>query len=183
MLREPGNLDVAVEAGLCVDPLELKKADPLAADFFGPGDEDFRTVLPRQRTLRALIDWSYRLLDEPRRLLFQRLAVFAGGFSLEDAEAVCGASPLAADEVMDLLASLVEESLVVLQADGQTYAMLETVRAYALELFDSSSEAASIRDAHLVHYLALAEQARRDLFTPREAAWMQRLDALGAARE
>lgn len=135
-----------------------------------------KTVLPRQRTLRALIDWSYRLLDEPRRLLFQRLAVFAGGFSLEDAEAVCGASPLAADEVMDLLASLVEESLVVLQADGQTYAMLETVRAYALELFDSSSEAASMRDAHLVHYLALAEQARRDLFTPREAAWMQRLD-------
>jgi predicted ATPase/class 3 adenylate cyclase len=135
-----------------------------------------KTVLPRQRTLRALIDWSYRLLDEPRRLLFQRLAVFAGGFSLEDAEAVCGASPLAADEVMDLLASLVEESLVVLQADGQTYAMLETVRAYALELFDSSSEAASIRDAHLAHYLALAEQARGDLFGPNEPLWAERLD-------
>ncbi len=135
-----------------------------------------KTVLPRQRTLRALIDWSYELLDEPKRLLFQRLAAFAGGFSLEDAEAVCGSAPLTAEDVLDLLASLVEESLVVLQADGQTYAMLETVRAYALELFDASAEAESIRDAHLAHNLDLAEQARRDLFGPREADWMQRLD-------
>jgi predicted ATPase/class 3 adenylate cyclase len=135
-----------------------------------------RTVLPRQRTLRALIDWSYQLLDEPKRLLFQRLAVFAGSFTLEDAEAVCGSVPLAPEDVLDLLAALVEESLVVLQADGQTYAMLETVRAYALELFDATSEAESIRDAHLMHYLDLAEQARRDLFSPREADWMLRLD-------
>ncbi|MCU0775765.1 MAG: adenylate/guanylate cyclase domain-containing protein, partial [Ideonella sp.] len=95
-----------------------------------------QTVLPRQRTLRALIDWSHDLLSGPERALFARLSVFAGGWTLEAAEAVApggNGDPIDRDDVLDLLASLVEKSLVAMDADGRRYRYLETVRAYAAE--------------------------------------------------
>lgn len=136
-----------------------------------------QTVLPRQRTLRALIDWSHDLLSEPERVLFERLAVFAGGWSLEAAEAVAAGDGLDEADVMDLLAHLVEKSLVGMTADGARYAMLETVRAYAAEKLAASGQEAATRRRHALHFLQFAEQTPRKLTGPEQAQWLQCLDA------
>jgi predicted ATPase/class 3 adenylate cyclase len=135
-----------------------------------------RTALPRQQTLRALIDWSYELLSESERVLFRRLAVFSGGFTVEDAEAVASDRALPDAAVMDMLAKLVDKSLVVLDADGARYRVLETVREYARERLDESGEAKRLRDAHLRHYVAVAESAEPELFGPRQGEVFARLD-------
>lgn len=135
-----------------------------------------QTVLPRQRTLRALIDWSFDLLSEAERALFRRLAVFAGGFTLEAAEAVGGGDGIAPAEVLDLLALLVGKSLVVMDAEGARYRMLETVRAYAAEKLAEAGDEPGARRRHVQHHLALAEAARTHLAGPERGSWLQRLD-------
>jgi predicted ATPase/DNA-binding CsgD family transcriptional regulator len=135
-----------------------------------------RSVLARQRTLRATMDWSYALLSEDERALFRRLSVFAGGFTLEAAEMVCTAEDLQGDEVLDLLASLVDKSLVlVVEEDGEArYRLLETARQYGREKLDESDEADGVFRRHAEYYLALAEHAEPD---PREqGTWLERLE-------
>ena len=114
-----------------------------------------RTALPRQQTLRALIDWSYDLLHEPERLALQRLSVFAGGWT-EAAEAqVCAGDGVQAYEVLDLLTSLCDKSLVLAEErDGHTrYRLLETVRQYARERLLEQMNGEAVRGRHLEHYL------------------------------
>ncbi len=135
-----------------------------------------RTALPRQQTLRALIDWSYDLLTESERTLFRRLAVFAGGWTVEAAEAVCASGDVRESDVLDLLANLVEKSLVVLESEGGRYRLLETVRQYAQELLNESGEDAQARTRHLAFYLALAEKAQPELVGPQQGAWLAQLD-------
>ena len=116
-----------------------------------------RTDLPRHRTLAAMIDWSYDLLSEPERVLLRRLSVFAGGWTLEAAEAVGGDSDL---PVLDVLTRLVNKSFVVAERrHGQEsrYKLLESIRHYALAKLAASSEAAPARQRHAACYLALAE--------------------------
>ena len=122
-----------------------------------------RTALPRQQTLRALIDWSYDLLSEPERLLLRRLSVFVGGWTFEAAEAVC--SDL---DVLSLLEQLVNKSLVVMEeTQGQArYTMLETIRQYARDKLVESGEAAALRDRHFDYFLQLSEQAEPELSHP-----------------
>jgi non-specific serine/threonine protein kinase len=134
------------------------------------------TALPRQRTLRILIDWSYDLLAQTERTLFQRLAIFGGGWTIEAAEAVCAGDGIDAGDVLDVLSTLVEKSLVVLDAEGSRYRLLETMRQYARGRLDESGAAASVRDRHLAYYLALAEAARPELAGPEQGRWMSRLD-------
>ncbi|MEP6607168.1 MAG: tetratricopeptide repeat protein [Burkholderiaceae bacterium] len=135
-----------------------------------------QTVLPRQRTLRALIDWSYDLLTEAERTLFQRLSVFAGGWTLEAAEAVCADAELLKADVLDLLTCLVEKSLVVTDVGGDRYRMLDTVRHYAQEKLDAANDAAAVRNRHLQFFLALAEQARAEFGSPTHESALARLD-------
>ena len=135
-----------------------------------------RTVLPRQRTLRALIDWSYDLLADAECTLFQRLSVFAGGWTLEAAEAVCNDSELRGDDVLDLLTHLVEKSLVVMVVGGERYQMLDTVRHYALEKLTDGGKEAAVRGNHLAFYLALAEKARSEFGSPAHETALARLD-------
>ena len=135
-----------------------------------------RTVLPRQRTLRALIDWSYDLLTEAERTLFQRLSVFAGGWSLEAAETVCADDVLCKHDVLDLLTHLVEKSLVIMDTSRERYRMLDTVRHYALEKLDEGGDERAARGRHLDFYLALAEKARPKLASPEQRVWLTRLD-------
>ena len=136
-----------------------------------------KTVLPRQRTLRALIDWSHDLLPEAERMLFRRLSVFAGGWSIEAAEAVCGGAGLDAGDVLEALTQLVEKSLVVMEAGGARYGLLDTVRHYAQErLAESGDDDAATRDRHLARYLQLAEDARAGLASAEQALWLARLD-------
>ena len=134
-----------------------------------------QTVLPRQRTLRALIDWSYDLLSEQERSLFQRLSVFAGGWTLEAAEAVCSDANLPEAEVLDLLTHLVEKSLVVLEAKGR-YRMLDTVRHYAQEKLTACGDEAATREHHLDFYLSFAVEARSQFGSPAHELALARLD-------
>jgi predicted ATPase/class 3 adenylate cyclase/DNA-binding CsgD family transcriptional regulator len=117
-----------------------------------------RTAVRRQQTLRASVDWSHALLSEPERVLFRQLAVFLGGFDLDAANAVGGASEVQRFQVLDLLSLLVDKSLVVADnAGGQTrYRLLETVRQYALEKLGESGEADTVRARHRDHYTAMA---------------------------
>jgi predicted ATPase len=111
-----------------------------------------RDADPRQQTLRATIEWSYELLDADERPLFARLAVFAGTFSLEDAEIVCGAD-------LNVVASLVDKSLIGQVAEADRFDMLETIHVYARERLEESGWEAELRRAHAAHYLALIERA------------------------
>ncbi len=138
-----------------------------------------RTALPRQQTLRATLDWSYNLLNEPEQVLLGRLCVFAGGWSLEAAEQVCAGEGIEAWQVLDLLASLVDKSLVVYtQAEGQArYHLLETVRQYAWERLREAGQEAVVQKRHLDFFLSLAEQTEPKLHGPEQTRWLDRLEA------
>jgi predicted ATPase len=135
-----------------------------------------QTVLPRQRTLRALIDWSYDYLNEKEQAVFRRLSVFAGGWTLEAAEKVCAGDGVEEDEVLDLLTALVEKSLVAMDAEGGRYRMLETVREYAGERLEATDDSLAVRDRHMDCFVAFAETARPELNGPRLGEWLKRID-------
>ncbi|MBV6402862.1 MAG: hypothetical protein CNIPEHKO_03178 [Anaerolineales bacterium] len=136
-----------------------------------------RTALPRQQTLRAMIDWSYNLLAEDEKKLFRRLAVFIGGWTLEAAEQICAGED--ALDVMDLLARLVDKSLAIMEdtSSRARYRMLETTRQYAREMLLASEETAAFRNRHLEYFLAYAETAKVKLGGREQAAWLAQLEA------
>jgi predicted ATPase/class 3 adenylate cyclase/Flp pilus assembly protein TadD len=138
-----------------------------------------RTALPRQQTLRSLIDWSYDLLDEREKALFQRLSLFAGGWTANAAEQVCSGDAIDEWDVFDLLTSLADKSLVFTEdRDGATrYRFLETVRQFALEKATAVGADERWRDRHLTHFLSLAEEALPHLSDAQQAVWLERLEA------
>ena len=117
-----------------------------------------RNAVARQQTLRGLIDWSYDLLTETERLLLRRLSIFVGGSTLEAAEAVCGGEGIEREAVLELLAHLVDKSLVVMLDRGGAarYTMLETIREYAREKLVDSGEADAVRRRHFEHFFQYA---------------------------
>ena len=143
-----------------------------------------RTALPRQQTLRALIDWSYDILTENERLLLQRLSVFAGGWTLEAAEEICAGverDTISPYDVLDLLTQLVNKSLVVVIAEGSQsgetrYRMLETIRQYAREKLLEAGGSEVIRQQHLAYFVKLVEQAEPELIRSNQVYWIHRLD-------
>jgi predicted ATPase/DNA-binding SARP family transcriptional activator/DNA-binding CsgD family transcriptional regulator len=137
-----------------------------------------RTADRRHRTLRATLDWSYELLSEPERKLFGRLSVFAGGWTLEAAEAVAAGDGIEEGAVVELFLGLVDKSLVVSEAgeDGFRYGMLEPVRQYARERLEESGEARAMERAHAEYVLALAEEAEPRLWESGDKAWFERLE-------
>jgi predicted ATPase/class 3 adenylate cyclase len=140
-----------------------------------------RTALERQQTLTATVGWSYSLLTGAEQLLLARLSVFAGGFDLDAAEAVCGTGGLDVLDVADLLGSLVDKSLVVAEpaGTGLRYRLLETIRLFAAERLVEAGEeeAAAAAAAHCAHFLAAAEIAAAHLTGPEQGKWLARLDA------
>ena len=137
-----------------------------------------RNALPRHQTLRAAVDWSHELLTEPERALFRRLSVFAGGFALEAAEAICCLDECGADEILDLLASLVDKSLVAVEerSDRLRYRLLETLRQYAAERLGEAGEKSELSDRLLLWYLAEARRAEPELKGPEQAAFLDLLE-------
>ncbi len=137
-----------------------------------------RRTLPRQKTLQATIDWSYDLLDEREQAVLRRLSGFAGGWSLEAAEAVCADESVAQVDIFDALASLVDKSLA--RSDPQEaavrYLMLETVCQYAADRLKESGETEAVQSRAAAWFLALAEQAEPQLSGPEQAAWLGRLE-------
>ncbi|HJQ94623.1 MAG TPA: adenylate/guanylate cyclase domain-containing protein, partial [Acidimicrobiia bacterium] len=138
-----------------------------------------RTALPRQQTLQAAIDWSYDLLAQQEKVLFNRLSVFQGGFSLEAVEAVCGQPPLDPGDVLDLLSHLVDKSLVITTdgPDGVRYRTLETLRQYGRERLANSGDVDLMREAHAIYFRELAETALPHLRGTDETLWLDRLEA------
>jgi predicted ATPase/class 3 adenylate cyclase len=139
------------------------------------------SALPRHRTLRALIDWSYDLLTPAEQLALSRLSTFAGGFTLEAAQAVAGGDGVHDWATLNLVAALVDKSLIqVDETDGTTrYRLLETIRQYATERLDArgETEATAARRSHRDHYLRLSETAAPELRGRDQVAWLDRLES------
>jgi len=137
-----------------------------------------RTVMPRQQTLQASVDWSYNLLGEDERALLRRLSVFVGSFTLDAAEQVCSAEGSDRQQVLELLSRLVDRSLVQVEeaAAEARYRLLETIRQYGRDRLAESGEEAAVRTRHLDFYVALAERAEPELEGPGLMTWLDRLD-------
>jgi len=138
-----------------------------------------RTALLRQQTLRGAMDWSYGLLEEREKTFLRRLSVFAGGFTLDAAEKICAGKEVDKGDILDLLTSLVDKSLVGFSGqDGQErYRLLETIRQYARDRLLESGETEEVRRRHRDWYMVLAEQAAPELHGPRQQLWLGRLEA------
>ncbi|HVE50478.1 MAG TPA: tetratricopeptide repeat protein [Casimicrobiaceae bacterium] len=134
-----------------------------------------RVLLERQQTLRALVDWSYDLLEDNERVLFDRLCVFAGGFDTEACERICGIEPLSSEDVFDLLTSLVDKSLVM--AETSRFRTLETIRYYAREKLVQREEIPLMATRHCDYFLNIAKAGRAGIAGPEQAEWTQRLEA------
>jgi predicted ATPase/class 3 adenylate cyclase len=165
-------LGIELAAARCRALLPSEVVARLADRFRLLGD---RRRGERHRTLRAIVEWSYQLLSESEQTLFARLSVFAGGLTLEAAEAVCAGGDLDRYDVGELLATLVEKSLV--EHATRRYRLLETTRQFATELLQRGEGGERVRDSHLAFFTDFAGRARFGLRGPDEATWSARLAA------
>jgi non-specific serine/threonine protein kinase len=183
-------LNTAAVSELCQRSDRLPLALEIAAPYvrsLSPGDiltrlgristraSSSRDAPARHRSLHAAVGWSYQLLDVQEQLVFRRLSVFVGGFTLDAAQAVCG--PSVAD-LPQCLVSLIDKSLVTrvgLSEDRTRFRLLETVREYARAQLDESGEESAARDAHAAFFLDFAERAESELSGPRQATWFDQL--------
>ncbi|MEU8222249.1 BTAD domain-containing putative transcriptional regulator [Kribbella sp. NPDC048915] len=149
------------------------------ADRFRLLTSGSRTALPRHQTLRAVVEWSWDLLDPDEQAVARRLSLFSGGASLEAAEQICSDEHLPAESVLGVLASLVDKSLVEAASGERSvrYRMLETVRAYAGEQLKASGEYERFRHAHTVYFSRLLRNARPKMRTGEQVEWIARLTA------
>jgi predicted ATPase/DNA-binding SARP family transcriptional activator len=136
-----------------------------------------RTAMPRHRTLRAVVEWSWELLAPAERLLAERLAVFASGATAASAVAVCTDEQVAASEVSDLLAALVDKSLLQPVAGGERVRMLETIREYGIERLDERGELAELRGRHADYFAELLHEAQPHLVSAEQLPWFALLRA------
>ena len=173
-------MPLAIElAAARVKMISVEEIERRLDDQFNLLTSGSRTALPRHQTLRATIDWSYELLTEPERILFRRLAVFAGGFKLEAAEAICGQEELKQNEILDLLGRLVDKSLVIVDRasveEGTRFRLLETIRQYAHEKL-KTEEGFRLHDRHLGFFVELVEEAEPHLELAEQGIWLDRLE-------
>ncbi len=136
-----------------------------------------RTAVPRHQTLRAVVDWSWDLLDDDERAVWRRFSVFTGGATLEAAEQVCSGSGIRAGQVLDLLAALADKSLLTVRHDPPRYGMLEIIRAYGLERLAEAGEQDDVRRAHAQCFLRLAQASPEHLQGPGQLHWLRILSA------
>ncbi len=141
-----------------------------------------RTALPRQKTLSALIDWSYDLLSAGERVLFNRVGIFAGTFTLEAAAAVCSGEGIEQDDILDLMTSLADKSLVVADtsANQGSYRVLESTREYALDKLSAAMERERLALRHAEYFLGVAQAAEKSFGSMSLSSW---LAALGQEME
>jgi predicted ATPase/class 3 adenylate cyclase len=133
-----------------------------------------RTALPRQQTLRALIDWSYDLLTENEKILWSSLSVFSGGWTLEAAEEICSDETINKNDIIDLLSELAEKSIIIYNELKERYNILETIKQYGREKLENENE---IFLRHLNHFLELAQKAESALNSSDANLWLDKLEA------
>ena len=177
--RALDGMPLAIE--LAAARLRTMSLDQLASrldDRFRLLTSGSRTALPRHKTLRAVVDWSWELLTEAERVVLRRLSVFSGGASLEAAEQVCAGEAVEQDQVLELLTSLAEKSLLVPQGDGAPrYRMLTTIREYAGDRLAEAGESDQARQAHLDYFIELTETAEPHLRRADQLEWLATLEA------
>jgi predicted ATPase/class 3 adenylate cyclase len=163
----PLAIELAAARIPAMNPTELARRLDRRFEFLAGGR---RGAVERHQTLRAAIDWSYELLDEPARRLLARLAVFAGGCTLDAAEAVCSGEPVDRSAIWELMAGLVAQSLVVAEDSGPEtrFRLLETIRQYGEERLDELGETAPMRGRHAEYYVTLGVALREQLFGPQQ---------------
>jgi DNA-binding CsgD family transcriptional regulator len=178
--RKLEGIPLAIELATArVDALSIGQISERLRDQLGLLSAGGRTAVPRQQTLRGTLDWSYELLSEPEQMLFGRLSVFAGGWTLEAAEAVGAGEGIEECDVLKLLSRLVDKSLVMSEASGADalrYRMLEPIRQYAREKLEESGEAEAVRHRHAAYFLSLAKRAEPELLAGRQEEWLERLE-------
>ncbi len=176
--RRLDGIPLALElVAACVSVLSLEQIEIRLKDRFGFPIPPNRTALPRQQTLRGALDWSHNLLTKEEQILWRRLSVFAGGFTLESLEAVCSDDLLQDYAVLEALFGLVRKSLIQRDSTAdERYSILETVREYGLEKLKEANELPTFRLHHLQHFAALAEEAEPHLRGPNQKEWMERLE-------
>lgn len=170
--RQLDGIPLAIEmAAVRLRSLSVSEVNARLEDRFRLLTSGNRGVLPRHQTLRAAIDWSYDQLFETERGLLRRLAVFAGGWTWDTAEAVCADSLLPGEDIQDLLSGLADKSLVVAEAreEATRYRLLETVRQYAWDRLEESAETGAVRTRHRDYFVALAEKSEPQLRGPEQA--------------
>lgn len=177
--RRLDGLPLAIElAAARVNSLGVERISRRLDNRFGLLAAESRATLPHHRTLRGVVEWSYRMLSAPERELFDRLAVFTGSFGTESAEAVAG-GPDGPGDIAELLPRLIDKSLVAV-TPGQgprRYQLLETLRAYGLERLGEAEGTDPLRARHAAYYLDLAEQAWEGYRGPDQPDWLNRLEA------
>ncbi len=188
IVRRLDGLPLAIElAAARLRTLPLAEIAERLSDRFRLLTGGSRTALPRHRTLRAVVEWSWDLLEEPERLLVERLAVFPSGTTTRSATAVCSGDGVPADEVADLLASLLDRSLLQPAAGGTRQRMLETIREYGLERLAGRGELADWRARHAAFFAEFLRTAEPHLRRAEQLDWLAPLTAerdniLGALR-
>jgi predicted ATPase/DNA-binding CsgD family transcriptional regulator len=177
LCRTLDGVPLAIElAAARVGALSVEQIAARIADRFGLLASGDRTAPPRQQTLRAAVDWSYELLTEPERVLLRRLAVFSG-WNLEMAEQVCADEAIPADRVLDLLAALIDKSLVTLDGEVEgdaRYRLLDTIKEYAADRLNSSGEGPVIRLRHREYLLRMVESIVSRAFVRGDPPWPER---------
>jgi len=176
--RALDGMPLAIE--LAAVRLRTMSPDQVAArldDRFGLLTGGSRIAMPRHQTLRAVVDWSWDLLDETERTVWRRFAFFAGGATLEAAEQVCAGPDIPAGQVLDLLTALADKSLLTVRhgPDGPRYRMLEIIKAYGLERLAEAGERDQVREAHAGYFTRLAEKGQNYLLGGQQLVWLRRL--------
>lgn len=177
--RKLDGLPLAIE--LAAARIRLLKVEQIAArldDRFSLLKAGQRRGDGRHQSLRTVMDWSYELLALSERLLFQRLSVFVGGFTLEAAEAVCSGDGIEAHQLLELVSLLADKSLITMNqdADEARFVLLETIRQYASEKLCESNQADAVGNKYTAYYLAFAEGGNAELEGPRQGLWLERLE-------
>ena len=188
--RRLDGIPLALElAAARVKAIRVEQISERLSDRFQLLTGGSRTALPRHQTLRSTIDWSYELLSDRERILFRRLTVFAGGWTLEAAENVCVGQGIESSDVLDLLTHLVDKSLVVPdeKVAEPRYRMLETIRQYSREKLVDANEVEQIGDRHLTFFAGQAEAFEPHFYGPDQVRWYAKaeveLDNMRAALE
>ena len=179
--RSLDGIPLAIElAAARINVLSAEQIGDRLDDSFRLLTRGRRTDLPRHQTLRGAVEWSYQLLSEPERLLFDQLSVFRGGFILEAAEEVCSGDGLESYEVLDMLSQLVDKSLVVVEegpGGAAHYRLLEVLRLYGTERMAETGRTEDVRGRHAAFFMSMAERALPELFSSQQVACLNRLES------
>lgn len=180
IVRRLDGIPLAIELSAArINALSVEKIAARLDDAFNLLTMGSRTAMPRQQTLSALIDWSHGLLTDSERILFRRLSVMAGGWTLAAAEDICAGEPLKSGLILNLLAELVEKSLVSVREDAgaeKRYAFLEIIRQYARNKLVEAGEERILRARHCAWFMGLSEEAEACFHGPTQAECLNRLE-------